>query len=522
MDLPDDINLYILEFLSMKDLLNFSIINKKAYNISKRVEKTYDINLNISKLDKIASINKFSNTKFSLNLFNDSILKYPDTKFLSENSNITKLKLIIDKNFYYIHIPKNLNTLDLFVCDTIENMDIIRELLYQCSDGMLKYLRIHTNIEYKFLTRELYLNKLCNLEELHLTGKYNNNINFIKEFRHLKKLSLNFYDVIRENDIQYINENILHLYISIYSCENINTIARRFKKLKTLGFCYTTLKDISNIYLLSELEELELKGSNNIVDIKPISYLRNLKILNLNSCENIENIDCLRYMENLEKLTLSCTGVSNLEPLSKLRKLNYLDLFDCFKITDMTYIRNIETLDISNTNIKDFSCIEEGVKYLSLYMSDISDVSHFNHLKKLDISYNKYVSDLSMLTNLESINIQNCSNIKDISSLVNIKEIKASIIEYEDIYPFTIAKKIVLNMVNTERIDFSFKLFKNCDELDIYFMNHIDELVVDKSFKKLSIDGNLINNLILDENISKLIVNNVNIITNIEKANLVI
>ena len=63
LDLPYDIITYILEYLTVKDIVEFSVCNKKTYDISKSIENKYKITLNISKLDILDSIHKFPNIK---------------------------------------------------------------------------------------------------------------------------------------------------------------------------------------------------------------------------------------------------------------------------------------------------------------------------------------------------------------------------------------------------------------------------------------------------------------------------
>jgi hypothetical protein len=79
----------------------------------------------------------------------------------------------------------------------------------------------------------------------------------------------------------------------------------------------------------------------------------------------------------------------------------------------------------------------------------------------------------------------------------------------------------LLSSVNVDFVNFSFKLFKHCEDLEIFFIKEQSELIVDKSFNRLIIKG-YINNLILEEDIKSLSVRNVNNIINIDRANLVI
>ena len=171
------------------------------------------------------------------------------------------------------------------------------------------------------------------------------------------------------------------------------------------------------------------------------------------------------------------------------------------KLAYQFYQDILEEIDLGFCgNITDFSSLGDRVKELDVSNTFISDLSRLTNVTSLDISYNDNITDASMLSKVEILDITQCINLRDISIFVNIKEITASNILYDNIYPFTIAKKILLSSVNVDFVNFSFKIFKNCEDLEIFFLNELSELIVDKSFNRLIIKG-YINNLILEEDI---------------------
>ena len=171
-------------------------------------------------------------------------------------------------------------------------------------------------------------------------------------------------------------------------------------------------------------------------------------------------------------------------------------------------------------HIYDFSCLGDNDE-LRLFYTEISDVSNLARVKTLDISSCNNIHDISSLANVESIDIRLSFGITDISMLRNIKEISASYIDYDDLYPFTIAEKILIRINYDLQEDFSFKIFKNCKTLEIDFTIHNGEIIVDKSFENLTINGNG-NVVVLNEKVNILRISNIKYILNIENANLVI
>ena len=530
LDLPYDIITYILEYLTVKDIVEFSVCNKKTYDISKSIENKYKITLNISKLDILDSIHKFPNIEFDVNIINDKHITsdFDVLKNLKHINNISYLKIFVNNDLYKITIPKNLKKLELFFFEEYDNNDeseeedILKGILEQCSDGILVNLRLYYKLFIDLESTVYFKEKLYNLQELFLNVNKIESYKFLKYLKLLRNLSIETRENIYEDIIPEINENLIYLKLFNYISDDINSISEKLKNLKILDLVYSTISNLSGIYLLSNLEELSIKYDNNLVDINPISYLKNLKTLNLSSCENVTDIYYIRYMTNIEHIVLSGTSVSNLEPLKDLKKLKSIDIFDCSNVIDISYISEIEEIDLGFCgNITDFSSLGERVKELDVSNTFISDLSRLTNVTSLDISYNDNITDASMLSKVEILDITQCINLRDISNFVNIKEISASNILYDNIYPFTIAKKILLSSVNVDLVNFSFKIFKNCEDLEIFFLNELSELIVDKSFNRLIIKG-YINNLILEEDIKSLSVRNVNNIVNIDRSNLVI
>ena len=93
--LPDDLIIYILEYLPVKDIISFSKCNRLTNMISKLTKNEHEIKLNISKIGILSQIKTFPNINFKVHLIND---KYTDInieyieRYLIDNDN---------DNYYY-------------------------------------------------------------------------------------------------------------------------------------------------------------------------------------------------------------------------------------------------------------------------------------------------------------------------------------------------------------------------------------------------------------------------------------
>ena len=563
--LPDDLIIYILEYLPVKDIISFSKCNRLTNMISKLTKNEHKIKLNISKIDKLSYIKTFPNINFKVHLINDKyndinieyieryLIDYDNDNYYEEENegneeeidsrskiiykkdnkndnlsilkdlnNISELKLSLNSYEYKLHLPESLEILSIsFNISSNEYYNEEEDDINYIIDNLpLKLKSFAFHIPRDITIKEKYENNAKNLEELSINSNDITDIHNIKQFTNLTYLSIvtNF---ITDNSIfSYMSNNLVELNLPYYKGDSIDKIIN-LVKLKKLNLKYSSISDIYQIRILENLEELNFEHNTNLVNIFPISFLKNLKKLNLSDCRNLEDISHLKSNTKLQELKLSETKVSDLKHLKNLKDLVLLDLFGCYEITDIKCISHIKNLDLSFCEqIYDFSYLGDNDE-LHLSYTEISDVSNLARVKKLDISSCHNIHDISSLVNVESIDIRLSFGITDISMLRNIKEISASYIGYDDLYPFTIAENISIRINDDINEDFSFKIFKNCKTLEIDFTIHNGEIVVDKSFENLTINGNR-NVVILNEKVNILRISNIKYILNIENANLVI
>ena len=565
--LPDDLIIYILEYLPVKDIISFSKCNRLTNMISKLTKNEHEIKLNISKIGILSQIKTFPNINFKVHLINDkytdinieyierylidndndnyyyeeeeneeeeneegnesiitkSICKKDNLSILKDLNNISELKLSLNSYEYKLYLPESLEILSIsFNVSSTEYYDEEDDnIIDNIFDNLpLKLKSFAYHIPRDITIKESYENNAKNLEELSISSSNITDIHNIKQFTNLTYLSIvtNF---ITDNSIfSYMSNNLLELNLPYYKGDSIDKIIN-LVKLKKLNLKHSSISDIYHIRRLENLEELNFEHNTNLVNIFPISFLKNLKKLNLSDCRNLEDISYLESNTKLQELKLSETKVSDLKPLKNLKDLVSLDLFGCYEITDIKCISHIKKLDLSFCDqIYDFSYLGDNDE-LRLFYTEISDVSNLARVKTLDISSCNNIHDISSLANVESIDIRLSFGITDISMLRNIKEISASYIDYDDLYPFTIAEKILIRINDDLQEDFSFKIFKNCKTLEIDFTIHNGEIIVDKSFENLTINGNG-NVVVLNEKVNILRISNIKYILNIENANLVI
>ncbi|PGZ90450.1 leucine-rich repeat protein [Bacillus sp. AFS029533] len=208
---------------------------------------------------------------------NDKFNKYKDLSFLSECPNIEAI--YIDNHFIE----------DLSKLYSLKN-------LKKLGTGEAKV--------------KLELENLWTLEKLYIT--WHNKISGLSKLLNLKQLSIWDY-APKTRDLEEIS-NLFRLETLIITQSRIKTLKgiSNLKQLKNLQLYYLrTLTDISDIDEVNNLGKLELENCKNIEDFSVIKNLNNLYQLDLFKCGDMENINFIKNLSNLRNLAFYGTKVND-------------------------------------------------------------------------------------------------------------------------------------------------------------------------------------------------------------------
>ena len=167
-----------------------------------------------------------------------------------------------------------------------------------------------------------------------------------------------------------------------------------------------SLKDISALGELSELEWLDLGLCPEVADFSAIAGLAKLRFLELRHTR-FSDLSALQGMSNLAYLGLADTKVQELSPLANSIGLEKLNLGSCRNVSDLQPVANLKNLRELNLAV----C--RGI-------SDISPLGHVEKLELLDLSACGSISNieaLAGLVNLRNLNLSRCELISDLKPL---------------------------------------------------------------------------------------------------------
>lgn len=438
--------------LSFRDLINFSCVSKKCYNIAhsinifnklfKNRNYYYEPHISDSILCNIYDyfhITEYKQKeKFHSSIFFQSI--YGNIKIMSCEYSLFILKMIhycnkwSNLNFETSLIPAYIDSksyIDTFGEDVNDEM---RLSLYSKVKSLLKRPNLNKVLlgySWNCDNLKLFLEDLNdNIEILIYYGSFISiyNIDFKLDFKHLKEIKLVNYYTHNPNITLDLNcfsfcINIISLYIQLYRVNNINSLNNKDKIISRLCLNKVILMPFQQ---LKNVRELELK--NTFIKNQQLQCLKNnehLKVLRLKSNYNITDISILATF-TIDKLVIEgavyFTSLVGLENIPKLifNKMAFhifltipnfnnetLKFINCV-IGSMDPFRNsliADNFDILNESI--FLNKVLGVKNLSFEkcsnLIDLSSLSNINSkIKYLNISYTnvKYIDDLN---NIEHI-----------------------------------------------------------------------------------------------------------------------
>ena len=203
-----------------------------------------------------------------------------------------------------------------------------------------------------------------------------------------------------------------------------------------LKWC-NSLKDISAVTELEDLQVLDMEGCDKLVNLSPIAMLHNLTELSLPNLVTDEQFEWL-YKEglhhNLQRLSLkSCNKLGDINVLCKFENLEYLVLNWCEKLYSLKPITNLaklKFLEISYCdNINDIGPIGELTELRSLKLSacrrvvSVRALRKLIKLKRLNLSENNNLKDISGVRGMDNLNrlsLSYCNSLANISPLQDL------------------------------------------------------------------------------------------------------
>lgn len=209
----------------------------------------------------------------------------------------------------------------------------------------------------------------------------------LKLLKNLKEISFNSeYMIIKFNPLQYIAELSDLESVSVYNyiVSNLDLI-KNFKNLKKLSVGLNTrnldenddieyISDLSPLEGLTKLETLSLSG-NSVSEFSSLAKLPKLRELTC-TYSALSDISSVEQLKNLSYVNFIYNGISDVTPLTKLPQLKTIYL-------DYNYIQDVSPFSELNPDVLEF---------LSLDMNSISDDTPLKFLgtEKVYLGYTPY------------------------------------------------------------------------------------------------------------------------------------
>ncbi|MBA4250095.1 MAG: hypothetical protein C0440_05865 [Candidatus Pelagibacter sp.] len=369
LDLPDELVCNVFSYLVHKNFLNFSEANR--FNIALR--SLWNYLLNSEKLQLHSSLNgyqdldslmqSFGKDQYSLQMF-EYFINHSHSFFssLKIDKGILEPRLFETKSKISTIIKnKNTNiTSSIFHTIQEERSESDNELLELFCDAIMESPKI----------KEIFL-------DMNHTGSSNDIILNNEKF----------FDILRSKDLERLSiRNHFQHQFNFFSELSKQKKMHLLSKLKKLDIyqANTTQDDLTAIFQLSELEELD------------ISYCENRdtdESLSLVGIENLTKLKILRIAELETDLTV----------LSKLSELEELDISHCININtgeslSLEGIENFRKLKILRI---------DGLKADLEVISQLSELEELdmNHCANLQDTEETYINFLKNLTKLKILRI---------------------------------------------------------------------------------------------------------------------
>ncbi len=147
-----------------------------------------------------------------------------------------------------------------------------------------------------------------------------------------------------------------------------------------------TMTDLSVLEGMENLETLKV-GMQPLTSLAGIEKYRNLRTATFCCCYDLEDITALFRLDNLEQLDLEGSGVKSIEGISGMKPLRWLSLNNT-EVTDLSPLAgmaNLEGLCVTNDKIKDFSPLGTIPRFNSLEMGGIDSSKWANALNGVKV-----------------------------------------------------------------------------------------------------------------------------------------
>ena len=330
-----------LDILSIIDIKKIPKINASQY-INKLVIR-YCLNItDFSAIKELTNLQEFwirnskiKNLSFLENSLNIKEIMLKNCHELSDISIITKFKL----DYFHLSNCQGIIDVSLFSQCDIKYIYIKESVIRDFSSlGDLPFLEKLTIINNIFVDSLLCLKDNYQLKNLTIINCPNiTNVSFIKENSKLEILQLN---KIGANDLS-----------PIVNCGNLTTLS--------LAHFNTVEIDVSFFENLHYLEHLTLM-SCSIYELQVLENCLLLEELAIENCE-IENIDFLKGMSNLDYLQLkNIESIIDVSVLKNCSNLKDIDIINC-------------------PLIEDISCLKYCSKLVEVYISDCPNLRKMYH-----------------------------------------------------------------------------------------------------------------------------------------------
>jgi hypothetical protein len=218
--------------------------------------------------------------------------------------------------------------------------------------------------------------------------------------------------------------------LTLYNFPNIESISELGPEIVYADFGRSdSLKDISALGELADLEWLDLGSCSEVADFSALSGLAKLQFLELRHTR-FSDLSAVRAVTNLGYLGLSGTKVQDLSPLADSTALKKLNLGSCQKVSDLQPLANLKNLRELNLavcrGITDISPLGPLEKLEVLDLSacgsvfNIEGLADLQNLRKLNLSRCGLISDLTplgQLPRLMRLQIRGCPEIADLQSI---------------------------------------------------------------------------------------------------------
>ena len=274
------------------------------------------------------------------------------------------------------------------------------------------------------------LNKLANLEKLHLNNNQLTEISGLESLINLKVLSLGSNKIKEIKNISHL-VNLEDLFIEgnrIKKIEGLNA----FQNLRRLNLSYNRIRKIEGLSHLKNLYSLFL-GSNRIKSIENLEKLENLNRLGL-SANRICEIKGMGYLYNLEHLDLNFNNIIEIKKLKMLLNLRILKLSHNY----ISEIKGLDSLKISSLELS------------NNYIEEVKGFEDLNNLTNLNLQNNPIMDQEEFLLNrTPDIVVEYCKEKKK-SLISEIGDKEGQTIEYKETYRWDVRNGIKNNSLKSE------------------------------------------------------------------------